>query len=33
MELKPEAFKGIMFKANERKIFLKKIKKILALFV
>ena len=33
MELKPEAFKGKMFKVNERKIFLKKIKKILALFV
>ena len=28
MELKPEAFKGKMFKVNERKIFLKKIKKI-----
>ena len=27
------AFKGKMFKVNERKIFLKKIKKILALFV
>ena len=27
MELKPEAFKGKMFKVNERKIFLKKIKK------
>ena len=26
MELKPEAFKGKMFKVNERKIFLKKIK-------
>lgn len=25
MELKPEAFKGKMFKVNERKIFLKKI--------
>ena len=33
MELKPEAFKVKMFKVNERKIFLKKIKKILALFV
>lgn len=33
MELKPEAFKGKMFKVNERKIFLKKIKKTLALFV
>ena len=33
MELKPEAFKEKMFKVNERKIFLKKIKKILALFV
>ncbi len=33
MELKPEAFKGKMFKVNERKNFLKKIKKILALFV
>ena len=28
MELKPEAFKGKMFKVNERKIFLKKIKKL-----
>lgn len=27
MELKPEAFKGKMFKVNERKIFLKKIVK------
>ena len=27
MELKPEAFKGKMFKVIERKIFLKKIKK------
>lgn len=25
MELKPEAFKGKMFKVNERKIFLKKM--------
>ena len=29
MELKPEAFKGKMFKVNERKIFLKKLKKYL----
>ena len=28
MELKPEAFKGKMFKVNERKNFLKKIKKV-----
>jgi hypothetical protein len=33
MELKPEAFKGKMFKVNERKNFLKKIKKVLALSV
>ncbi len=33
MELKPEAFKGIMFKAKERKNFFEKIKKVLALFV
>jgi hypothetical protein len=28
MELKPEAFKGKMFKVNERKIFLKKMGKV-----
>lgn len=37
MELKPEAFKGIMFKAKRSekflKKFLKKFKKVLALFV
>ena len=33
MELKPEAFKGKMFKVNERKNFFEKIKKVLALFV
>ena len=34
MELKPEAFKGIMFKVKRsEKIFWKKIKKVLALFV
>lgn len=34
MELKPEAFKGIMFKVKRiRKKFLKKLKKVLALFV
>ena len=27
-EIKPQEFKGKMFKLNERKIFLKKIKKI-----
>lgn len=37
MELKPEAFKGIMFKAKRSekilKKFVKKFKKVLALFV
>ncbi len=33
MELKPEAFKGIMFKAKRSEKFLKKFKKVLALFV
>lgn len=34
MELKPEAFKGIMFKVKRsEKNFLKKFKKVLALFV
>lgn len=33
MELKPEAFKGIMFKAKRSEKILKKFKKVLALFV
>ncbi len=34
MELKPEAFKGIMFKVKRsEKILKKKFKKVLALFV
>ena len=33
MELKPEAFKGIMFKAKRTEKILKKFKKVLALFV
>lgn len=33
MELKPEAFKGIMFKVKRLEKILKKFKKVLALFV
>ena len=33
MELKPEAFKGIMFKVKRAEKILKKFKKVLALFV
>ena len=33
MELKPEAFKGIMFKSKISEKILKKFKKVLALFV
>lgn len=33
MELKPETFKGIMFKAKRSEKILKKFKKVLALFV
>lgn len=33
MELKPEAFKGIMLKVKRTEKILKKFKKVLALFV
>ena len=33
MELKPEAFKGIMLKVKRSEKILKKFKKVLALFV
>lgn len=33
MELKPETFKGIMFKVKRSEKILKKFKKVLALFV
>lgn len=33
MELKPEAFKGIMFKVKRSEKIFKKFKKVLALFV
>lgn len=33
MELKPEAFKGIMLKVKRSEKFFKKFKKVLALFV